>query len=81
MAKKTPDELPAISEQLREAVDQAIADGFTRYAIAKMAGMKPNGFVRWYDGGEGIRLASADELAKLFGMRLTKPKRLKKPSD
>ncbi len=66
-----------LSEQLKEAVSQAIDEGYTRYAIAKRAGLKPYVLTQWYDEGKDIRLDTAAKLAEIFGMRLTRHKKLR----
>lgn len=63
-----------MSAQLRDAVTAAIASGMTRYAVAKLAGVSPAVLFRWYDKGGGLKLETAEQLAKAFKMRLTAPR-------
>jgi hypothetical protein len=57
-----------IAEQLRKAVNDAIARGTTRYAIAKGAGIKYTTFVRWLDEDRDIRLSTVSRLADYLNL-------------
>jgi transcriptional regulator with XRE-family HTH domain len=62
-----------ISDQLKEAVRNC---GCTRYQVSKDSGVPFASLDRFLKGERSLQLDSAEKLAKLFGMRLTKPKRL-----
>ena len=62
-----------LSEQLKRAV---AASGKSRYEIAKEAEIDYYALARFLDEDRDIRLSTVQKLAKLFGMRLTKPKRI-----
>lgn len=70
-------EQQSLSDQLREAVSAALDDGYSRYEIAKRAGIKPYLITLWLDRGKDLRLATAQKIAALFDMRFTKPKKLR----
>ena len=72
-----------ISIQLRDAIDNC---DWTLNAIAAEAGIPHSVVYRWYVGEKqhdgsmrkrDLSLKSVDALAKVFGMRLTKPKKIK----
>ncbi len=62
-----------LSEQLKQAIT---ASGKSRYKIAKEAGIDYYALARFLDEDRDIRLSTVQKLADLFGMRLTKPKRV-----
>jgi plasmid maintenance system antidote protein VapI len=63
-----------LTEQLREAVNSS---GLTLYRVAVDAGLPYAVVHRFATSQRSISLETADKLAELFGMRLTRPKRPK----
>ena len=63
----------SLTEQLREAI---VGSGLTLYAVAKRTDLPYAVVHRFVSGRRGLSLASADKLADLFQMRLTRPKRI-----
>ena len=59
-----------IEEQLRDALATATTGGRTGYAVAKVAGLKPELLYRFARGGD-LRLKSAAKLATVLGLTLT----------
>ena len=64
----------SLSEQLRRAVDES---GLTLYAVAKRSGLTYSVLHRFVVKGQDIKLGSAEQLADLFSMRLTRPQKPK----
>ncbi len=62
----------SITSQLLEAIEKS---GLTLYRIAKDSQTPYAVLRRFVNGERGIKLETADRLAELFSMRLTKPKR------
>ena len=67
--------METIDEQLREAINTAIENGWSVNAIAKNANVPQPSLHRWVTGERpDLALSSAVKLATWLGMRLTKPK-------
>jgi transcriptional regulator with XRE-family HTH domain len=66
--EKPPPPAPTISEQLREAIRQR---GLTAYKVAKDAGVSHTIVQRFLDGDRGLKLDSADKIARTLRLRLT----------
>ena len=62
-----------LSEQLKQAI---ATSGKSRYKIAKEAEIDYYALARFLDEDRDIRLSTVQKLADMFGMRLTKPKRV-----
>jgi len=59
-----------ISETIRKSVDSAIADGETRYSIAKAAGVDYRTFARFLDEDRDVRSSTLDALASHLGLAM-----------
>ena len=67
--------MKTLADQIRQAVDQS---EWSLNSIAKEAGVPQPVLHRFIHGDrDDIRLSTADKLCQLFGMKLTKPKKLK----
>ena len=66
--EKTSTLAPTISEQLREVIHQR---GLTAYKVAKDAGLSHTIVQRFLDGDRGLKLDSADKIARTLRLRLT----------
>lgn len=63
----------SLSTQLRKAI---VDSELTLYRVAKETDLPYAVVHRFVSGKRGLSLASADKLAELFGMRLTRRKRV-----
>jgi plasmid maintenance system antidote protein VapI len=68
--KKNPEN---IEDQLRAAIE---GSGLTVNAIANAAGVQQSTLFRFVTGATSIQMRSAAKVAALFGMSLTKPRKV-----
>ena len=72
-AKAQAKPTPAVSEQLRAIIKDAIDGGTTLNAVAVAAGI-PYPMLWRFVNGDDMRLATADRLCQYFGAKLTTPR-------
>ena len=63
-----------LSDQLREAIENS---GVSLYRVAKDSGVSWSVLHRFVNRERDMKLASAEKVAEVFGMRLTRPRRIK----
>lgn len=64
-----------VSQQLYEAISQALAAGWSINRIAQSAGISRPSLQYWYSGQrDSLALETVNALCAFFGMRLTKPR-------
>jgi transcriptional regulator with XRE-family HTH domain len=61
------------SDQLRDAIKQATAEGESRYALAKATGVDQGNLTNFLLGKRGLSLDAIDALANHLGWKLTWP--------
>lgn len=70
-----------IEQQLRDAVDAALAKGWSMNALAKAAGVSRSAVRDWHSRSRGgLAIDTIQGLAAFFGMRLTKARIPKPPA-
>ncbi len=71
-----------VSEQLYDAMTEAVAKGWSILRIAEKAGISRPSLQRWYSGDrDSMAMDTINNLCQFFGMRLTKAKIPKLPAD
>ena len=63
-----------VSETLRQAIQDAYADGITSYRIAKESGISISQIDRFSTGERTLRLETADKICEVLGLEL-RPKK------
>ena len=59
-----------VSETLRAAIEAALRNGITRYAIAKATSLDHTALTRFLAEGRDVRLSTVDALADYLGLEL-----------
>ena len=63
-----------IREHLKQAINDALAKGWSGNQLAKAAGVDQGGLSRLMNDQRGVSVETADKLAAFFSMKLTQPK-------
>ncbi|MFC1597396.1 hypothetical protein ACFL5Q_05590 [Planctomycetota bacterium] len=62
--------MATISEDLRAAIQAALAEGATRYKISKSSGVDHSVLSRFLFEGRDIRISTADQLCEFLSLEL-----------